>query len=123
LIIRTNKTASNAQTNRMLIILIVAQAFRWSKLSKIMAWQVKFSRNAAKQFAQLDKPVKHRIINFLETRLATLANPKQIGKPLQGTLSEYWAYRVDSYRILAQHQGEELLILVVEIGHHGEIYK
>jgi len=43
-------------------------------------------------------------------------NPKQIGKALQGALSEYWAYRVGNYRILTKHQDDQLLILIVEIG-------
>ncbi len=78
---------------------------------------------AAKQFSKLDKPVKERIISVLENRLATMDNPTQTGKALQGTLSEYWAYRVGSYRILTKHQDDQLLILIVEIGHRKEVYK
>ena len=88
-----------------------------------MTWQIEFTSMAAKQFSKLDKPVKERIISFLENRLATMDSPKQLGKALQGTLSEYWAYRVGSYRILTKHQDERLLILVVEIGHRKEVYK
>lgn len=88
-----------------------------------MTWQIEFTNTVAKQFSKLDKPVKERIVNFLENRLATMDNPKQTGKALQGTLSEYWAYRVGSYRILAKHQDAQLLILIVEIGHRKEVYK
>lgn len=88
-----------------------------------MTWQIKFTNLAAKQFSKLDKPIKQRIISFLENRLATMDNPKQTGKALQGTLSEYWAYRVGNYRILTKHQGDQLLILIVEIGHRKEVYK
>jgi mRNA interferase RelE/StbE len=55
--------------------------------------------------------------------LALLDNPKQIGKALQGELSEYWAYRVGDYRILTTHENNQLIILVVEIGHRKEVYK
>ena len=88
-----------------------------------MTWQIDFTNTAAKQFAKLDKPIKQRIIDFLEQRLARLDNPKQIGKALQGELSEYWAYRVGDYRILTQHENNQLIILVVEIGHRKEVYK
>jgi mRNA interferase RelE/StbE len=88
-----------------------------------MTWQIEFTSTAAKQFSKLDKPVKERIISFLENRLAATDNPKQSGKALQGALSEYWAYRVGSYRILTKHQDDQLLILVVEIGHRKEVYK
>lgn len=60
---------------------------------------------------------------FLENRLALLDNPKQIGKALQGELSEYWAYRVGDYRILTKHENNQLIILVVEIGHRKEVCK
>ena len=88
-----------------------------------MTWQIKFTNLAAKQFSKLDKPIKQRIISFLENRLATMDSPKQTGKALQGTLSEYWAYRVGNYRILTKHQDNQLLILIVEIGHRKEVYK
>ena len=88
-----------------------------------MTWQIEFTAMATKQFSKLDKPVKERIINFLENRLAIMDNPKQSGKALQGSLSEYWAYRVWSYRILTKHQDNQLFILVVEIGHRKEVYK
>ena len=88
-----------------------------------MTWQIEFTAMATKQFSKLDKPVKERIINFLENRLAIMDNPKQSGKALQGSLSEYWAYRVGSYRILTKHHDNQLLILVVEIGHRKEVYK
>ncbi len=88
-----------------------------------MTWQIEFTAMATKQFSKLDKQVKERIINFFENRLAIMDNPKQSGKALQGSLSEYWAYRVGSYRILTKHQDNQLLILVVEIGHRKEVYK
>ena len=88
-----------------------------------MTWNIDFTNAAAKQFSKLDKPVKQRIMDFLEHRLALLYNPKQIGKALQGDLSEYWAYRVGDYRILTKHENNQLIILVVEIGHRKEIYK
>ena len=88
-----------------------------------MTWQINFTQAAAKQFTKLDKPIKKRIINFLEHRLALLDNPKHLGKALQGELSEYWAYRVGDYRILTKHENEQLIILVVEIGHRKEVYK
>jgi mRNA interferase RelE/StbE len=88
-----------------------------------MTWNIDFTSTAAKQFAKLDKPIKRRIIDFLENRLALLDNPKQLGKALQGELSEYWAYRVGDYRILTTHENNQLIILVVEIGHRKEVYK
>ncbi len=88
-----------------------------------MTWKIEFTNTAAKQFSKLDRPIKQRIIDFLENRLALLDNPKQIGKALQGELSVYWAYRVGDYRILTTYENNQLIILVVEIGHRKEVYK
>lgn len=88
-----------------------------------MTWQIEFTKTAAKQFAKLDRPVKQRIVNFLENKLATIENPRLLGKPLQGTLSEYWSYRLGDYRILTKHKDDLLIVLVIEIGHRKEVYK
>jgi mRNA interferase RelE/StbE len=88
-----------------------------------MTWQINFNKTAARQFAKLDKQIKQRIIDFLEYRIAPLDNPKQIGKALQGELSEYWTYRVGDYRILTKHENNQFIILVIEVGYRKEVYK
>ena len=52
-----------------------------------MAWTIKFTIQAAKQFQALDKPIRQRIQKFLAHRLAHLDDPRTLGKPLQGPLS------------------------------------
>lgn len=65
-----------------------------------------------------------RIITFLETRIATLEDPRQTGKALQGsTLGKLWRYRVGDYRIICELQDQRLVVLVVEIGHRREVYR
>jgi len=55
-------------------------------------WSVEFTKQAEKQFNKLDHSVQKRIVDFLNNRLRLLDNPKQLGKPLQGTLSEEFHY-------------------------------
>ena len=88
-----------------------------------MTWRIEFTKNAAKQFAKLDKPVKQRIIDFLENRLTSMENPRQLGKALQGPLAEYWSYRVGNYRIMTKLEDTVLLILIVDIDHRKKVYK
>ncbi len=64
-----------------------------------MVWTIDFTKSADKQFDQLDKTIQIRIVKFLNTRLAKMDDPRQLGNPLQGTLSDYWSYRVGDYRI------------------------
>ena len=50
-------------------------------------------------------------------------NPRIHGKRLQGNLNDKWRYRAYDYRILAKIEDEEVLILIIEIGHRKDIYR
>jgi mRNA interferase RelE/StbE len=88
-----------------------------------MAWKVDLSPTAQKQLKQLDKPVSRRILKFISERLDKLDDPRQIGTRLQGTLSEFWKYRVGDYRLICSLEDDRLVVLVLRIGHRKEIYK
>jgi mRNA interferase RelE/StbE len=88
-----------------------------------MTWTVKFTKQAEKQFNKLDHPIQQRIANFLNERIKPLDNPKKIGKPLQGNLSEYWSYRVGDYRLLVVFEDEHLVVVVTELAHRRHVYK
>lgn len=82
-----------------------------------MTWTVEITPKALKQLNKLDKQVKQRIADFLKNRLSNLENPRDLGKALQGDLSQYWSYRVGDYRLLAAIEDEKLVILLVDVGH------
>jgi len=88
-----------------------------------MTWAVKFTKHAEKQFNKLDHSIQKRIADFLNNRLKPLGNPKQIGKPLQGNLAEYWSYRIGDYRLLVVFEDDQLIIVVTELAHRRHIYK
>lgn len=88
-----------------------------------MTWTVEYTSQAAKQLSKLDKQIRQRIYKFVEERLMTQDDPRLIGKALQGSLSEYWSYRVGDYRLLAKIQDEKLLILFADIAHRKHVYK
>jgi len=88
-----------------------------------MAWNVEVSPNAQRQLDELDKPVARRISRFLYERIGKLDDPRQIGERLQGTLSEFWRYRVGDYRIICSLEHERLVVLVLRIGHRRDVYK
>jgi mRNA interferase RelE/StbE len=87
-----------------------------------MAWNGEVSRKAQTQLDNLDKPIARRISKFLYERVAKLNDPRQIGERLQGTLSEFWRYRVGDYRIICSLEADRLVVLVLRIGHRREIY-
>jgi mRNA interferase RelE/StbE len=38
-------------------------------------------------------------------------------------MGSYWRYRVGDVRVICDIQEEELLILVIEVGHRREVYR
>ncbi|MDN6500050.1 MAG: type II toxin-antitoxin system RelE/ParE family toxin, partial [Yaniella sp.] len=79
-----------------------------------MTYRIRFTPKANKQVRRLDKPVAHRIREYLEQ--LDPENPRVAGKPLKGG-SGFWRYRVGDYRILVSIQDAELLVLVIDVDH------
>ncbi|HEV3306109.1 MAG TPA: type II toxin-antitoxin system RelE/ParE family toxin [Candidatus Sulfotelmatobacter sp.] len=85
-------------------------------------WKVEIDPAAQKELDALDKPIARRISKFLYERVAKLNDPRQIGECLQGTLSEFWRYRVGDYRLICSLEHDRLVVLVLRVGHRREIY-
>ena len=49
-------------------------------------------------------------------------DPSQ-GKPLKGELKGQYSYRVGSYRVVYLVRQQELLVLIIDIGHRRDIYR
>ena len=86
-------------------------------------WVVTFSKNANKNFGQLEKKLQKIIMSFLEDRLLPAENPRLLGKQLTGKLSPYWRYRVGDYRIVVDIRDHALIILVIALDHRRQVYK
>jgi mRNA interferase RelE/StbE len=85
-------------------------------------WTIEFDERAQRELAKLDRPIAKRIWRFLEDRIAPSDDPRAFGKPLQHNLAGKWRYRVGDYRILCNIEDDNLIVLVVEIGHRSSIY-
>lgn len=89
-----------------------------------MAWTIEYARSVQKYTKRLDPVIRKRIRQFLDERLATHENPRELGKALKGhALGGYWRYEVGDYRVICDIQDQKLVVLVVEIGHRREIYR
>ena len=86
-------------------------------------WIVELAPAARKQLEKLDAETNRRIATYLDTRVATSADPTRLGKGLTGLLKGYWRYRVGNYRIIAKIENQRLVVYVVEIDHRSEIYR
>lgn len=83
--------------------------------------KVIFLEQARKEFLKLDKPIKLQISKYI-LKLQEIENPRTMGKPLVGTLSGFWRYRVGDYRLICKIKDEQLIINVIEVGHRSKIY-
>ena len=88
-----------------------------------MAWQIKIEDAALKELAKLDKQVARQIVDFMDERVAPLADPRSTGKALVGALVGLWRYRVGDYRVICEIRDGALIALVVQIGNRREVYR
>lgn len=87
-----------------------------------MPWSYSFDARALAELGKLDRQAQIDIIAYLEKRIATKDDPRRFGKPLRAELSGLWRYRVHDYRLLCQVKDNQLLVLVVSVGHRKNIY-
>lgn len=89
-----------------------------------MAWTIELTATAAKHLARLDRTDSRRIVGFLRERVASLEDPRMLGKALTGArLGAYWRYRVGDWRIICDIQDSRLVILVVALGNRSDVYR
>lgn len=88
-----------------------------------MGWQIELTDAAVKQLKKVGHTDAKRIRDYLRERVQPLDDPRQLGKPLQGQMSELWRYRVGDYRLVVQIEDERVCVLVVRIGHRKEVYR
>ncbi len=88
-----------------------------------MSYSVLFTQKAKKQLSKLDRNTAKLIASWLKKNLEGCVNPRIHGKALDANKAGQWRYRVGDYRILAEIRDEEVIILVLQIGHRREIYK
>lgn len=88
-----------------------------------MKYKVKFTEAALKELKKLDKHTASLILGWIRKNLEDCENPRAHGKALTANHCGKWRYRVGDYRILAEIQDEEIIILILTVGHRRDIYK
>ena len=87
-----------------------------------MKYKVVFSEKARKDLKKLDKHIAALILGWLEKNIEGSTNPRIHGKGLVGNMSGQWRYRIGDYRVICEIQDDEVIVLVLEVGHRREIY-
>ena len=88
-----------------------------------VGWKIRFDKRAFRELERLSAENKRRVQAFLDDRLLPSNNPRAFGKALTGEFSGMWRYRVGDIRIVVRIIDNELVILVIAIGHRRAIYR
>ena len=81
-------------------------------------YEVELTKLAEKQLFKLDHIIRKRIISTLER---IRVRPHSHVKRLVGCC--YFSLRVGEYRVILDIKDDKVLILVLEMGHRGNIYR
>jgi mRNA interferase RelE/StbE len=71
------------------------------------------------KIAKHDPQLYRRFVNVLDA----LEHDPFSGKALKGELKGHYSYRVGSYRVIYRIYRDQLLVIVIDIGHRREIYR
>ena len=85
-----------------------------------MSYEIQISKSASKQIKKLPSEIQERIQVKVDS-LAVESRPDGV-KKLKGRENGY-RIRVGDYRIIYDIFDDVLLIIVVEVGHRGSVYK
>ena len=83
-------------------------------------YRVRFESGVEKQIRKLDPQNQRRILLSIGLLADNPIPPKAV--QLVGE-AELWRVRVGDFRIVYTVQKEELIVLVVRVGHRREVYK
>lgn len=81
-------------------------------------YRIIFGDQPLKFFNKLDKTNQERIGKKIEE----LKHNPQMGVPLVGNLAGLWKIRIGDYRAIYQIKNNELIVLVLKMGHRKNIY-
>ena len=84
-----------------------------------MTYEIRIKRSAQKSLAKIPSKFRENIIVAIRS-LSNNAQPKGC-KKLSGRNA--WRIRIGQYRVLYEIHNDELLIMVVSIGHRKNVYK
>lgn len=84
-----------------------------------MTWRIVFRRSVAKDLRRIPRADVHRILATIDT---LAEDPRRVGaEKLSG--SERYRIRQGMYRVLYEVLDEEILVVVVKVGHRRDVYR
>lgn len=87
-----------------------------------MSFHLRFSQDAQRQLKKMDRHQAQLLVNWLYANVDGLVDPRSKGKALSANLRGLWRYRIGNFRVICQIQDDQLLVLVLTVGHRRDIY-
>jgi mRNA interferase RelE/StbE len=87
-----------------------------------LVWRVEWEDEAIKELKKLDPRAQRNIIRYLKDKIATDQDPRRFGDPLRKDLKGLWKYRIGAYRIICSIEDDNVVVLVVRLGHRRYVY-
>jgi len=84
-----------------------------------LKYKIRWHRKAHKELQGLPKVEQRKIVEAIE-RL--IDNPSQ-GKSLKGRWQGLFRIRVGKYRVIYSIESDQMLILILKIGHRKDVYR
>lgn len=88
-----------------------------------MTWTVEWDDRARRELRRLDRQVQQDILKYFSERITTGNDPRRFGKPLRHELQGLWSYRIGHYRAICHIENDQLVVLVLAVGHRRQIYQ
>nr|WP_300001800.1 type II toxin-antitoxin system RelE/ParE family toxin [Tissierella sp.] len=86
-------------------------------------YKVRLEKLAQISLKKMDQNDAKIIMSWISKNLVNCEDPYVHGKSLQGDFKGKWRYRVGNYRLIANINNDNIIILILVIGHRREIYK
>jgi mRNA interferase RelE/StbE len=84
-------------------------------------YKVIWEKRAQKDLKKIDFILVKKIVEKVETYLAQ--DPVNIGESLRHDYKGLFRFRFEDYRVIYQIKHQQILIIVIEVGHRREIYR
>lgn len=84
-------------------------------------WQITWSTPASKALRKLDPQVARRVLAAVSALAEEPRPAPPTGKPLKGEPGA-WRLKVGDWRVVYEPHDDQLVILVLALGHRREIY-
>ena len=88
-----------------------------------MSYHVQLTDTAKKQLKKMDRQTASMLLGWMRRNQEGCENPRQHGKGLSANRSGQWRYRVGNYRLIAEIEDDQIVILILSIGHRSDVYK